>query len=123
MKKISRINSQKGIFALNDEQKALLDEWNNLKERMDKAQMIFLFDENYISLGVVNGEKIAEVHTDEVYYDEDYYEYLEDDAVEWGNFELPNVTTFYDGEYSPFFLFDDGKEKRMIAKSMQSAAL
>lgn len=118
-----KATDQKAVFALNDEQRALMEEWKNLKERMNNAQMVFLFDENYISFGVINGEKVAEIYTDEAFYKEEYHEYMDDDAVEWGNFELPNLTTFYDGEYSPFMLFEGGVEKRNLNLSMESAAL
>ena len=111
------------IMALNDEQKALIAEWNNLAARMEKAQMIFFMNDEYNSIGVANGEKIGEISVDESYYDENYHTYIEDDAIDWNAFNLPNLTNYYSDMYSPFALFDEGLEKRNLNKSMESAAL
>jgi len=107
---------------LNEEQKALLAEWNILKEKMDKADMMFFWDDFDGGLVVVNGEKVSECMNDPFDEPEKGMEEVEPRDLPWDNFELPNYTRLTNDDQL-FMRFDNGIEERMMIASMESAAL
>lgn len=93
-------------FALTEEQKALLKEWENLSERMNKANMLFILDEYESEITVINDKDVDELcDGGSLPYEdvEDYQEIEENDCMAWNNFRLPNLTT-YNSDYDDLFV-------------------
>lgn len=89
------------LFALNEEQKELLEEWKKLSEKMEKAGMQFIIDDYNGDIAVINANGIEELDDeDSILYDD--YRHLDDfEKVEefgiyqnYHQFYLPNRTVY-----------------------------
>lgn len=94
----------RALLALNEEQKALLEEWNDLKGRMEKANMMIIIgdgDSGHGNFAVINKEYIADYITPMYEYKEEELKDFEEIEVcgilgenkdiPFGNFALPNA--------------------------------
>ena len=86
-----------GKLALTPQQQKLVDEWNDLSKRMDQAGILFVLDDEYHNLYVLNGDNIEETadeYDDVIIYDEDcgFVEFNDDNDAQFMMF--PNLTVY-----------------------------
>ncbi len=86
----------KALLALNTEQKVLLEEWNNLKVRMNNAKIVIIQGDCDQGFAAVNGEKIIDYNCDGLEKPRAGMVEIEKDGKLWncnipfGNFDVPN---------------------------------